>query len=155
MPLKMPQNLHLKLPAKYWMYQQIQEDSPFICCREWFQWCGQTPTWRRSRAQLSKICKWLDSTSFGCSPWQPRSGTTTPWWRSKYKHGRWMGKDSIAPSQEPKHGKTTQGRPTGTYIDTLLRDTGLHDVNELEKCMGDRDVWRQFSSRRRQDADRK
>ena len=55
----------------------------------------------------------------------------------------------------PKHGKTTQGRPTGTYIDTLLRDTGLHDVNELEKCMGDRDVWRQFSSRRRQDADRK
>ena len=55
----------------------------------------------------------------------------------------------------PKHGKPTQGRPTGTYIDTLLRDTGLHDVNELEKCMGDRDVWHQFSSRRRQDADRK
>ena len=55
----------------------------------------------------------------------------------------------------PKHGHTTKGRPTGTYIDTLLRDTGLHDVNELEKCMGDRDVWRQFSSRRRQDADRK
>ena len=51
----------------------------------------------------------------------------------------------------PKHGTTSGGRPTQSYVDTLLRDTGLKDTNELEKCMEDRDVWRQFS----QDADRK
>ena len=37
----------------------------------------------------------------------------------------------------PKHGTTSRGRPTQSYVYTLLRDTGLKDTNELEKCMED------------------
>ncbi len=60
-------------------------------------------------------------------------------------------RDKTSPAHQlvtwiPKHGTTRRGRPTGTYVDTLLRETGLND--ELEKCMEDRDVWRLFSSRR-------
>ena len=48
---------------------------------------------------------------------------------------------------DPKHGKMGRGRPAATMIDTLLRDTGLANVKELESCMEDREVWRTISSR--------
>ena len=47
----------------------------------------------------------------------------------------------------PKHGKVKRGRQTTTYVDTLLRDTGLENVQDLGKCMEDRDIWRRQSSR--------
>ena len=69
-------------------------------------------------------------------------------------------RDKGSPAQNlitwtPKHGKVSRGRPSANYIDTLLRDTGLNNAKELERCMADRDVWRKFSSRRLPDADRK
>ena len=45
----------------------------------------------------------------------------------------------------PRHGKRSRGRPTETYVDTLLRDTGLNNTNELEACMKNRYAWRLFS----------
>ena len=48
---------------------------------------------------------------------------------------------------KPTHGNIKSGRPTTTYVDTLLRDTGTDNVKELESCMKDRDIWRRFSSR--------
>ena len=55
----------------------------------------------------------------------------------------------------PTHGGRTRGRPPTNYVDTLLRDTDLENVKELESCMEDRVVWRQRSSRRLTDVDRK
>jgi hypothetical protein len=71
-------------------------------------------------------------------------------------------RDRTSPSQhlltwQPKHGKTTRGRQTTTFVDSLLRDTGLDPVPELRSCMADKDIWHLFSSRRppREDVDRK
>ena len=47
----------------------------------------------------------------------------------------------------PPHGVTKRGRPVTTFVDTLLRDTGLENVKELENCMKDRNIWRRHSSR--------
>ncbi len=55
----------------------------------------------------------------------------------------------------PKHGQAKRGRPTATYVDTLLRDTGFETVEDLERCMDDRDIWRLLISRRPPDADQK
>ena len=41
-----------------------------------------------------------------------------------------------------------RGRPTITYIDTLLWDSGLGNVRDLENCIRDRAIWSQLSSRR-------
>ena len=46
----------------------------------------------------------------------------------------------------PKHGRKARGRPVQTFLDTLLRDTGLCSVKELESCMLDRKVWHSFGS---------
>ena len=35
-------------------------------------------------------------------------------------------------------GKAAKGSPTTTYINTLLRDTGLKNVRDLESCMYER-----------------
>jgi hypothetical protein len=43
---------------------------------------------------------------------------------------------------EPKHGTRSRGRPTATYVDTLKRDTGLSNTNEIRTLMEDRDQWR-------------
>ena len=45
----------------------------------------------------------------------------------------------------PRHGKRSRGRPTETYVDTLLRDTGLNNTNEVEAGMKNRYSWRLFS----------
>ena len=47
----------------------------------------------------------------------------------------------------PHHGSRSRGRPTTTFVDTLLRDTNLATTAELEACMENRDVWRCLSSR--------
>ena len=49
---------------------------------------------------------------------------------------------------DPMHGKMSRGKPSNTFIDTLLRETGLTSTAELEKCMEDRALWRQYSSSR-------
>ena len=69
-------------------------------------------------------------------------------------------RDKSSPAQKlitwiPTHGKRKRGRPTTTYVDTLLRDTDLENVEDLERCMEDRVVWRLISSRRFTDVDRK
>ena len=48
---------------------------------------------------------------------------------------------------QPKHGHLNRGRQHTTFVDTVLRDTGLGNVKELETCMKDREIWRRCSSR--------
>ena len=43
---------------------------------------------------------------------------------------------------EPKHGHRRRGRRVNTYIDTLKRDTGAHNVEELATMMENRIIWR-------------
>ena len=69
-------------------------------------------------------------------------------------------RDKSSPAQQlitwiQKHGKAVRGRPTMTYIDILLWDTGLENVRDLENCMRDRAIWSQLSSRRLPGIDRK
>ena len=48
----------------------------------------------------------------------------------------------------PTHGKEgKQGSPTTTYVNKLLRDTGLENIRDLESFMSDQDLRGQFSSR--------
>jgi len=42
---------------------------------------------------------------------------------------------------EPKHGYQVRGRPINNYIDTLKRDTGARNTNELATLIEDRDIW--------------
>jgi len=48
---------------------------------------------------------------------------------------------------DPKYGQLSRGRPAKTFVDTLLRDTELKSIAELETCMEDRDVWRSLQFR--------
>ena len=60
-------------------------------------------------------------------------------------------RDQTSPAHQlvtwsPKHGRKARGRPVQTFLETLLRDTGLCSVKELESCMLDRKVWHSFGS---------
>ena len=48
---------------------------------------------------------------------------------------------------DPFHGTFSRGRPTQTFIDILLNDTGLDNIIELECCMKDKINWRSRVSR--------
>ena len=48
---------------------------------------------------------------------------------------------------DPSHGTLSRGRPAHTLIDTLLRDTGLENIRELECCMSEKKEWRNRVSR--------
>ena len=48
---------------------------------------------------------------------------------------------------DPSHGTLSRGRPAHTLIDTLLRDTGLDNIRELECCMSEKNEWRNRVSR--------
>ena len=39
---------------------------------------------------------------------------------------------------DPRNGQISRGRPTNTFIATLLRDTCPNSIAELEACMEDR-----------------
>ena len=39
--------------------------------------------------------------------------------------------------RDPSHGTLSRGRQTQTFMDTLLSDTGLDNITELECCMKD------------------
>ena len=41
----------------------------------------------------------------------------------------------------PTDGKRSRGRPATTFIDTLLEDSGLNNIQELRMVMEDRDSW--------------
>ena len=43
---------------------------------------------------------------------------------------------------EPTQGNRRVGEQHYTYVDKLLRDTGLQDVREIMSLMLERDVWR-------------
>lgn len=43
---------------------------------------------------------------------------------------------------EPTHGTRRRGRPRTTYINTLLRDTGVTSTHDITSLMEDRAVWR-------------
>jgi len=43
---------------------------------------------------------------------------------------------------EPKHGRRSRGRPATTFIDTLRRDTGLNNTEEIQTLMKNRNLWR-------------
>ena len=46
----------------------------------------------------------------------------------------------------PTGGRVNRGRKATTYIDTLKRDTGLQDTNELGASMLDRNTWKDYVS---------
>jgi len=46
----------------------------------------------------------------------------------------------------PDRGKRGRGRPTGTFIYTLMRDTGLQ-LEEMHACMQDKGQWRTVVAR--------
>ena len=48
---------------------------------------------------------------------------------------------------DPSHGTLSRGRPTQTFVNTLLNDTGLDNITELECCMKDKINWRSRVSR--------
>ena len=48
---------------------------------------------------------------------------------------------------DPRHGRAARGRPQTTYIDTLLKDTRMENIDELERCMMERSTWRHILSR--------
>ena len=50
---------------------------------------------------------------------------------------------------QPAQGKRSVGRRKLSYIDTLLNDTGLHNVGELRAAMIHRDIWRRLTDLRR------
>ena len=39
---------------------------------------------------------------------------------------------------DPQHGVSTRGHPNTTFVDTLLRDTGMENATQLEKLMANR-----------------
>ena len=45
---------------------------------------------------------------------------------------------------DPHHGQASRGRPATSFVDSLLRDTGLATTAELETCMADRAQWREI-----------
>ena len=46
----------------------------------------------------------------------------------------------------PQQGSRSRGGRTHTYVDTLLRDTGTENVNELSSLMADRVLlWKKLS----------
>ena len=48
---------------------------------------------------------------------------------------------------QPTHGSKNRGRQQTTYIDILLKDTGLETVNKVANCMVDCDLWQAMSTR--------
>jgi len=46
----------------------------------------------------------------------------------------------------PDRGSRGRGRSTGTFIDTLMRDTGLQ-LEEMHACMQDKGQWRTVVAR--------
>jgi len=46
----------------------------------------------------------------------------------------------------PDRGSRGRGRPTGTFIDTLTRDTGLQ-LKEMHACLQDKGQWRTVVAR--------
>ena len=44
---------------------------------------------------------------------------------------------------EPTHGHRSRGRPALTYVDILKKDAGAQSTKELERCMENRDDWKQ------------
>ena len=53
---------------------------------------------------------------------------------------------------QPKRGKRNKGRQAVTYIDTLMEDTGIDNVEELRTAMMDRKEWRSRAASRRAQA---
>ena len=47
------------------------------------------------------------------------------------------------PDGRRKRGRRKCGRRSKNYIDNLLEDTGLADINELKTLMKDRDRWKE------------
>ena len=53
---------------------------------------------------------------------------------------------------QPALGQRNVGRRAVTYIDTLLRDTNLDNVDELKTAMMDREDWRSRTDSKRVEA---
>ena len=51
---------------------------------------------------------------------------------------------------EPTHGRPSRGRKHLTYIDTIRKDTGLMDVQDIRNVMLDRNSWREVVKNARQ-----
>ena len=50
----------------------------------------------------------------------------------------------------PPHGKMSHGKLANTFVDRLLRNTGLASFADLESAMGDGKLWRCYQSRHQQ-----
>ena len=45
---------------------------------------------------------------------------------------------------QPTEGKRSRGKPATSYIDNLMADTGLDEVEHLETAMKHQDFWKQL-----------
>ena len=45
---------------------------------------------------------------------------------------------------QPTEGKRSRGKPATTYIDNLLADSGLDDIEHLDTAMRHREYWRRL-----------
>ena len=43
---------------------------------------------------------------------------------------------------DPQHGNANRGRPSKTFLDLLIKDTGLETIKEVHSLMKDRNEWR-------------
>ena len=41
---------------------------------------------------------------------------------------------------KPPHGDIKKRQAKTTFVDTVLRDTGIENIKQLESCMKDRDI---------------
>ena len=77
----------------------------------------------------------------------PRLTTTIAKKRIQFSGHCWRSKEEVAHKLilwRPRHGERSVGKPTRTFIDQLVDDTGVPE-EDLQQAMGDRDVWRKFS----------
>ena len=74
----------------------------------------------------------------------PRISESIRQQRMRFAGHSWRSKKELAGDVllwKPTHGKQTPGRPTKTYIDQLIEDTGCN-LDELPKAINDRETWK-------------
>ena len=99
----------------------------------------------KSKIQAQKV----DESAIGCNCRIQKSVKISLWIQNPDKNIF----KKFPPIRLPVHPPPTNGKegkrgsPTTTYINKLLRDTGLENIRDLESFMSDQDLWGQFPSR--------
>ena len=57
----------------------------------------------------------------------------------------WRNKEEVVSDLilwQPSHGRRKRGRPAKTFIDQIMNDTGISNIDELKNAMENRDDWK-------------